>query len=292
MIGAMVARWYHPLARLLIRGWAPWRRIRPIGWGLSGVLAYHLGHPSEGRPSDHAPGSAGVAWPGAVGTAEQAYATMGANFLQLFAAATKPERALAASPTGQSGVATAGGRPASGRGLADPALAAGTAAAAIARLAGRCMVSPRRSTTRSWMLSSTVRGVLSAWRCCSRPMATVGGVTAMRAVKDGVPLGLLADQGPRPGKGVAMYFLGQPTFGHQGPAFFARRCDSAVIPGVVVRTGAGRFRSYTGRPLMNLDDDTAAAHADSTAERLDLSESPDVLLAPPSLQVPLESVGA
>jgi KDO2-lipid IV(A) lauroyltransferase len=74
-------------------------------------------------------------------------------------------------------------------------------------------------------------------------------VKALRAVKAGAPLGLLADQGPGDREGVRAVFMGVTTYCHGGPGFFARRAGVPIIPGFCLRTRAGEFAFMIGRPL-------------------------------------------
>jgi KDO2-lipid IV(A) lauroyltransferase len=83
-------------------------------------------------------------------------------------------------------------------------------------------------------------------------------VLGLRAVRSGSPLGLLADQGPPPRRGVPVRFLGQPTYGHSGPVFFAKRAGAALVPFVCIRRRAGRFVALAGRPLDLVGEELAA----------------------------------
>lgn len=77
-----------------------------------------------------------------------------------------------------------------------------------------------------------------------------GALTVLRALRDGCWLGLLADQRPGHVPGQAAWFLGRPVRCHAGPAFFARRLGVPVVPGVAIRTGAGRSVLFFGRPIL------------------------------------------
>ncbi len=74
-------------------------------------------------------------------------------------------------------------------------------------------------------------------------------VKVMRALRDGVPVGLMADQGPGSREGVPAYFFGVPTYCHAGPGFFAKRGRVPIVPGLCVRARAGEFVVLAGRPL-------------------------------------------
>lgn len=83
-------------------------------------------------------------------------------------------------------------------------------------------------------------------------------VKALRAVKAGAPLGLLADQGPSDREGVRAVFMGVTTYCHGGPGFFAKRAGVPIIPGFCLRTCAGEFAFMIGRPLANTAGDEPA----------------------------------
>jgi lauroyl/myristoyl acyltransferase len=74
-------------------------------------------------------------------------------------------------------------------------------------------------------------------------------VQVMRALRQGTPVGLMADQGPPPEQGVAAVFMGVETYCHSGPGFFAKRANAPIIPGLCVRRRAGEFALIIGRPL-------------------------------------------
>ena len=94
MIRVMVARWYHPLARLPIPVSGVSTDTADRLGGALGVLAYHLGIRRRVVRQTMRLGLPGWPGPRRRDEARRSYATMGANFLQLFAAASKPERAL------------------------------------------------------------------------------------------------------------------------------------------------------------------------------------------------------
>lgn len=83
-------------------------------------------------------------------------------------------------------------------------------------------------------------------------------VKALRAVKSGAPLGLLADQGPGDREGVRAVFMGVTTYCHGGPGFFAKRAGVPILPGFCLRTRAGEFAFVVGRPLPSSAGDEAA----------------------------------
>jgi KDO2-lipid IV(A) lauroyltransferase len=74
-------------------------------------------------------------------------------------------------------------------------------------------------------------------------------LTVLRALRQGAPLGLLADQRPWAEHGAPGYFLGVPTWCLPGAGFFAERCKVPLIPGMGVRVRAGRTVVFIGRPI-------------------------------------------
>jgi lauroyl/myristoyl acyltransferase len=74
-------------------------------------------------------------------------------------------------------------------------------------------------------------------------------VKAMRLLRDGGGLGLLADQRPSRGEGAEADFLGHRILVQAGPGFFATRAGVRVVPGFAVRRRAGRTVVWIGRPL-------------------------------------------
>ena len=59
-----------------------------------------------------------------------------------------------------------------------------------------------------------------------------GAVKAARGLRQGISLGLLADQGPPPADGKGAWFLGQEVSCHAGPSFFARQSGFPVVSGL------------------------------------------------------------
>ncbi len=73
-------------------------------------------------------------------------------------------------------------------------------------------------------------------------------VRALRALRSGQALALLADQRPSKDEAEAARFLGQPAWCHSGPAFFARRAGVPLMGGCCLRIRAGRSVMVVGRP--------------------------------------------
>lgn len=80
------------------------------------------------------------------------------------------------------------------------------------------------------------------------PGEKTGAVKAIRELRRGGILGILADQ--KPSEGVPAYFLGIATRCHEGPAFFARKVGVPIIPGLSVRVRAGVSHMFIGRPFV------------------------------------------
>lgn len=74
-------------------------------------------------------------------------------------------------------------------------------------------------------------------------------VQVLRGLRDGCPVGLMADQAPTRGEGTTAVFMGMETDCHAGPAFFAKKARVPIIAGFCVRRRAGEFCLIVGRPL-------------------------------------------
>ena len=74
-------------------------------------------------------------------------------------------------------------------------------------------------------------------------------VRILRALRGQAWLGLLADQRPISEEAEAAWLLGQPAWCHPGAAFFAGKARVPLIPMCCVRTAAGRYALFTGHPL-------------------------------------------
>ena len=88
-----------------------------------------------------------------------------------------------------------------------------------------------------------------------------GAITVLRALRGGRAVGLLADQKPSADEGRPAWFLGQATPCHAGPAFFASRARVPIVPGICIRTGAGRYAVFYGRPIFAGGDEAALLQA-------------------------------
>jgi len=74
-------------------------------------------------------------------------------------------------------------------------------------------------------------------------------VQALRGLRTGCPVGLMADQAPSNEEGARAVFMGMETDCHAGPAFFAKKARVPIVPGLCVRRRAGEFCLVIGRPL-------------------------------------------
>lgn len=83
-------------------------------------------------------------------------------------------------------------------------------------------------------------------------------VQVLRGLRDGCPVGLMADQAPARGEGTRAVFMGIETDCHAGPAFFAKKARVPIIAGLCVRRRAGQFSLIVGRPLAHDAGDEAA----------------------------------
>ncbi len=80
-----------------------------------------------------------------------------------------------------------------------------------------------------------------------QPKDKTGAVLALKALRRGAALGMMADQ--RPGEGTPAWFLNRPAWCYDGPAFFARKAGVPIVPGLAIRCRAGVSRVYVGRPF-------------------------------------------
>ncbi len=83
-------------------------------------------------------------------------------------------------------------------------------------------------------------------------------VLVMRALRQGTPVGLMADQAPGSREGVPAWYFRVATYCHGGPGFFANRARVPIVPGLCIRVRAGRSVLFMGRPLAHDAGDEAA----------------------------------
>ena len=93
------------------------------------------------------------------------------------------------------------------------------------------------------------REVTGAEVLLTRQGDRTGAVTVLKALRTGGAVGLLADQRPRKSEGTPARFLGQATWCHPGPAFFAQRSKVWLVPAFALRVRADLTRVYVLRPF-------------------------------------------
>jgi len=192
----------------------------------------------------------------------RSYATMGANFLELFTIGGPdgPERHLHyANPTWQARLHL------NQRGLVFVTPHLGNwdmGAASLRRFVPRLVAyakaqhNPEVDAHVNAMRQRAGIEVLLAMKG-ERKTALV----AMRALRDGMPVGLMADQRPWAGHGAPGYFLGIATECLPGSGFFAERCNVPVVPGCCIRTRAGEMKLFVGRPIQPCGDEHTTMQA-------------------------------
>ncbi len=107
------------------------------------------------------------------------------------------------------------------------------------------------------------REVTGAEILLARHADRTAAVTALRAVRAGASVGLLADQKPRSEEGAPARFLGLPVFVHPGPAFFVRKGPALVVPAFALRVRSGLTRVYVLR-----DEDLAGLAMPAATQRV------------------------
>jgi KDO2-lipid IV(A) lauroyltransferase len=83
-------------------------------------------------------------------------------------------------------------------------------------------------------------------------------VRALRALREGAGLALMADQKPGRDEGVLGWFLGQPVDLLRGPLFFSRKAKVPMAPTIALRARSGETRIYILRPFYLPADDAMA----------------------------------
>ena len=122
-------------------------------------------------------------------------------------------------------------------------------AAAGMRFGSMQYVLPRQTNSRSDEFLNAIRRKLGV-----EPVVIGYGMrSALRALEDGVFLGMLPDQDARR-VGIHVPFFGRPASTHTGPARLAYRAGVPIAVGISERVGRGRFR---GRILRVLEADRA-----------------------------------
>lgn len=217
------------------------------GW--LGTLAWRAGVRRD-LVSRHLEQALGIRGPARARLARQAYATMGANFLEIWTAggvdgiehhaipanpawmrlvqARHPGIVLATLHLGSWDGAVIGGRSCFTRVLA---YAKAQHSPGVDAALNRC------------------REVTGAEVLLTRQGDRTGAVTVLKALRTGGAVGLLADQRPRTSEGAPASFLGQKTYCHPGPAFFAQRSKVWIVPAFALRARADLTKVYVLRPF-------------------------------------------
>jgi Kdo2-lipid IVA lauroyltransferase/acyltransferase len=214
-----------------------------------GVMAFHLG--IRRRLVRETLGlTLGVRGPERARLARRAYATMGANFIEIWTAggqdgieqhievanptwarvvqARHPSMVMATAHLGSWDAALIGGRPLFSRLLA------------YAKAQHNVVLDKHLNDCRQ---------ITGAEILLTRQGDRTGAVTVLRALRSGAMVGLLADQRPRREEADAGTFLGQSAWCHPGPAFFAQRAGVVVVPGFALRVRSGLTKVYLLRPF-------------------------------------------
>ena len=214
-----------------------------------GVIAFHLG---IRRQLVRETLGLTLHWSGPQRTriARQAYATMGANFIEIWTAggsdgierhvemanprwtralqAKYPGMVMATAHLGSWDAALIGSRNCFIRVLA------------YAKAQHNAMVDKRLNECRQ---------ISGAEILLTRQGDRTGAVTVIRALRSGGVVGLLGDQRPRQEEADAGIFLGQAAWCHPGAAFFAQRAGVVVVPAFALRVRSGLTRIYVLRPF-------------------------------------------
>jgi Kdo2-lipid IVA lauroyltransferase/acyltransferase len=224
-----------------------------------GVMVFHLG--IRRRLASAVIGqSLGIRGPARAQVLKRAYATMGANFIEIWTAGgvDGPENHVdLASPRWIQGLL--GRHPA----IVFVTLHLGSWDAAVLAAKSVC---PRVLAYAKAQHNPVVDALLNERRQVSgaqilltRQGDRTGAVTVMKALRGQAVVGLLADQRPRTAEGIPATWLGVPTYVHPGPVFFAQRGNVPVVLGVALRVRSGRSRLYILRPIEVAGLDQAAA---------------------------------
>jgi lauroyl/myristoyl acyltransferase len=88
-----------------------------------------------------------------------------------------------------------------------------------------------------------------------QPKDRTGAVLALKALRRGAALGMMADQ--RPSGGTPAWFLNRPAWCFDGPSFFARKAGVPIIPGCTLHRRAGVSVLFIGRPFFSSADHAA-----------------------------------
>lgn len=219
-----------------------------LGGGL-GVLAWRLGVRRR-LVNDIMRQTLGLSGPQRARITRRSYATMGANFVEIWTAGGVDgvERHVTAANPGWAkhlqakhpGIVLATLHIGSWDGSLIGGRASWTRVMAYAKAqhneAMDALLNQRRAITGAEVL-------------LTRQGDRTGAVKVMKVLRSGGVVGLLADQRPRREEGTPARFLGIATWCHPGPAFFADRAKVPVVPSFALRIRAGVTKVYVLRPF-------------------------------------------
>lgn len=186
----------------------------------------------------------------------RSYASMGAQFLQVWTIggpAGPEQRMRVANPRW---AALVGRRHASAVFLTGHIGDWDMGARAMRRLCDEALVYAKAQHNAALDAALNARRAISGVQVVLvQPSDRSGAVRALKALRRGAALGIMADQ--RPSGGSPGWFLGQAAWCFDGPAFFARKAGVAIVPGLALRRRAGDSVVLIGRPFVTSGDHAA-----------------------------------
>lgn len=218
-----------------------------------GVLAWRLGvrrRLAAGQLTD----CLGVRGPQRARILRRAYATMGAQFVQVWSiGGPAGPQVRIANPTWAAQVLR---RHPSAVFLTCHLGDWDMGAHGVSRLATEVLVYAKAQHNAEMDLMLNARRAAAGLRVVLvQPKDRSGAVLALKALRRGAALGIMADQ--RPSGGTPGWFLGRPAWCFDGPAFFARKAGVPIVPGFAVRRRAGESVMLIGRPFAASGDHAA-----------------------------------
>jgi KDO2-lipid IV(A) lauroyltransferase len=137
--------------------------------------------------------------------------------------------------------------------------------AKTAYLLGHPLILIYRPTNNPWVdkLIHFVRGKFYAGMFAK---GQSGAIRISKAIKMGVPVGVLMDQ--KMNNGIAVPFLGYPAMTAHAMAQYALRYDALILPGRVIRKEGARFQSIIYPPLEPVTCDTQAQKVEAVVRQI------------------------
>jgi KDO2-lipid IV(A) lauroyltransferase len=232
--------------------------------GTLGVLAWRIGVRRR-LVNNTLHRTLGLSGPSRARVSRRAYATMGANFIEIWTAGGVDgleRHAQAANPNWMRVVQ------ARHPGLVIAAAHIGSwdgAVMAIRPHLTRLVVYAKAQHNPAMdELLNQRRAVAGTEILLTRQGDRTGAVTVLKILRDGGgAVGLLTDQRPRREEATPATFLGVAAWCHPGPAFFAQRARAWVVPAFALRVRAGETRAYMLRPF-----DVRGLAADAASQRI------------------------